>query len=1141
MSLNNAERVGRGLQHLAHGLEPVIAAALAPRVPEGKDWTVLLAARDVERDAANGMSSAGRVYNKNDVQLQLRALTERLQPRWLPFDGVLSRPQEALASELRETRNLWAHTASFSTDDTYRALDTMERLLRAVGAVEDGNAVRTLRVDLNRTEFRDEVARTMRARTTLAGMDSPDLPPWREVLRPHSDIKAGDFSASEFAADLHEVAIGAAAAEYGDAQQFFRRTFLTEGLRELLTRAADRIEGDRNADPVINLQTNFGGGKTHSMLAVWHLFGGIARDALPQEYAEIVGTRESALWGDRVRRAAVVGTQLPAGQPTVKPDGTQVHTLWGELAWQLGGPEAYARIAASDRTASNPGTHLKKLLADMAPCVVLIDEWVAYARDLYGRDDLPGGTFDTQFTFAQSLTEAVKATPGALLLVSIPASDVRLGDGESESSALEIGGAHGRHALERLQNVVSRTAYEWRAASAQESFEIVRRRLFHSPDGDTAVRIASVAKAFSKFYQANTHEFPRETADPAYARRIEAAYPIHPELFDRLYSDWGSLPRFQRTRGVLRLMSAVVHSLDTSDDPSPLIMPGSVPLDALGVRDEVAKYLDDNWKPIVETDIDGEGATPLRIDDERPLLGKRHFTQRIARALFLGSAATLHSAHRGMERKKLFLGVAQPGDTVGNFGSALQMLSDRATYLYSEGDRYWYDTQPSLNRTVAEKAESLTEDDVWAEIVRRLQAEKATTGDFADVQIAPTGTASVPEADAATLVILHPRYRHGSKAAGTSQAREFAQRLFTERGTTPRERRNMLVAVAADINRAEDLDSAVRQFLAWQHIDRHIAELDLTDKNKAMVRRRLTESGNTVAARIGETYIWALAPFATDGARPADIDIQKLDTTVPGLAVRISKKLRSTDQLSGELGSNNLRLALDGPLLSEWRKGTVDVGTLWSWFQKYPYLPRLRNRQVLEAAVDSVLGDFAWEDYGFALATGMRGPGDFEGLVIPAHGARFGPVLDTTLLVQPAIANIQVNREAEAAVTSSTGRTDQDDVADGGLGETGDSGTSPVVSGGGRTKPAPPPSEPRVIRNAAYRADIEIDPTLDLGAQLRDLVTELLDPLFQRAEVKELSIRVLAENFDGFDERTIRIVRENGRTLGNVKGEFEDR
>jgi predicted AAA+ superfamily ATPase len=263
----------------------------------------------------------------------------------------------------------------------------------------------------------------------------------------------------------------------------------------------------------------------------------------------------------------------------VKPDGTKVNTIWGELAWQLGGKKAFDFVAEADASRTNPGEGLRKLITAYSPCLILIDEWVAYARQLWEREDLPGGTFDTQFTFAQSLTEVVKTVPGAMLVISIPASHDPDKDGQSGGSALEVGGPNGQEALQRLQNVVRRVADQWRPASAQESFEIVRRRLFVEPDAAALADISAVARQFVNFYSQHVGEFPRDCSDISYEARIRAAYPIHPELFDRLYEDWSTLERFQRTRGVLRLMSAVVHALWESQDAGPLIMPGSLPLD----------------------------------------------------------------------------------------------------------------------------------------------------------------------------------------------------------------------------------------------------------------------------------------------------------------------------------------------------------------------------------------------------------------------------------------------------------------------------------------------------------------------------------------------------------------------------------
>lgn len=1124
MAFSNRDRIGRALELVSAVLDPFIEHAVADKVPPGKDWTLVLAAKD----ATKGIS---KIYDRRDAQNQFRMLTENLAPGWFPFDKRLSRAEKSLASELREVRDRWAHTQPFSGDDTYRALDTMERLTRAAGGVTEADEIRSMRVDLRRRELETEVARSTRAHTALPTLDAQGLPAWKDVLTPRRDIAEGRYAASEFAADLHQVALGQGDDEYRDPIEFFRRTYLTEGLRELLRRSAARLADDTAADPVINLQTNFGGGKTHSMLAVWHLVSGHPLTDYPQEVQELLAGSDLSALGSRVARVALVGNEIPPGQAMRKDDGTEVHTLWGELAWQLGGRAAYDLIADSDRNGTNPGSLLKDLLARHAPCVVLIDEWVAYARQLFTNENLPGGTFETQFTFAQTLTEAVAATPGALLLVSIPASEARADDDGRDLSDLEIGGTHGREALRSLQQVIGRKAYEWRPASSRESFEIVRRRLFVDPDGEAHSKVAVTARRFVEFYRSHSGEFPRETNDAAYETRIKTAYPIHPELFARLYEDWSSLEKFQRTRGVLRLMSTVVHTLYTAGDQSPLIMPGSVPLDAIGVRDEIAKYLEDNWKPVVDADIDGPDSVPFRIDGERPLFGKRALTRRIARALFLGSAATLRSAHKGIERQRLFLGVGQPGDTVGNFGSALQLLSDRATFLYGEGERYWYDTQPSLNRKAAEKAETLTPEDVWTEIITRLGAEKRQPGEFTGVDIAPSGTAEIAEPDGVRLVILHPRFTHTGKGT-SSGAYEFATRLMTTRGNAPRERRNMLVALAADFQRYAELESAVRQHLAWRDMRNRIAELDLTQQNIAIVNRRNDETNRVVEQRIPTTYIWVFQPVQSDGSRPVETKTLKVDGAESRLALRTSNRLAKEQMLLTSLGTQNIRMALDKTLRARWNDGRVAVGELWDLYLRYPYLDRLRDRSVLDAAVRRVLDQMEWVNTGFALATGYdESTGDFIGLVLPGLTTGFGQVLDSTLLVAPHLATAQDERERLA-----TKERDESDTEDhvGKIGKKELAGVRPP-------RPAPVPPLPSTTPNVRYRARLTVKAGGDIEAQLRDAAQEVLARLAAAGPQRlDITLTVEAERIDGFDDRTVRTVRENATTLGFGENKFED-
>src|SRR5262249_721476 len=331
---------------------------------------------------------------------------------------------------------------------------------------------------------------------------------------------------------------------------------------------------------------------------------------------------------------------------------TVVRTLWGELAWQLGGKKAFAKIQADDERATSPGDKLRELFNEYGPCLVLIDEWVAYARQLHDSSDLPAGSFENHFTFAQALTESAKLADRCLLVISLPASDTS-GSPHSVAEDVEVGGERGRMALDRLRNAVGRVEASWRPASAEEGFEIVRRRLFE-PLVDKAQFVArdTVATTFYDFYRTQAQEFPPDCRDSEYERRLKAAYPIHPEIFDRLYTDWSTLVKFQRTRGVLRVMAAVIHSLWEKGDRNPLILPANIAIDDQRVQFELTRYLSDNWVPVIEKDVDGPNSLPLRIDTEIPNLGKFAASRRVARTVYLGSAPTMTAAHQGIEDRR---------------------------------------------------------------------------------------------------------------------------------------------------------------------------------------------------------------------------------------------------------------------------------------------------------------------------------------------------------------------------------------------------------------------------------------------------------------------------------------------------------
>lgn len=1119
MAMNNRDRVGKAFDLLSEGLldsvDEVMTAAYGT-----PDWPAAWAQEDAQR-----RGGPARTLTKHDVQVQLRAITEQ----GYRFKDVLSRAQQGFGSELRETRNLWAHNEPFGSDDAARALDTIERLLHAVGAVDSAEDVRKLRIDLQRTVFEDQTRKQVK-RTTVSLDPGSGLRPWREVIRPHDDVARGEFTASEFAADLHLVRTGQATSpEYGDPVEFFTRTYLTAGLRDLLSRALRRVSGDGNASPVVNLQTNFGGGKTHSMLALYHLFSSTPAKDFPQELQELIaesGNPDLAALG--ARRVALVGTYLKAGSPLIKDDGTEVRTLWGELAWQLGGREAYDLIAEDDRAGTNPGEALHTLIAKYSPALILIDEWVAYARQLVTDKELPSGSFETQFTFAQSLTEVVRSVPGAMLVVSIPASDT----GEAGSgSDIEIGGANGQLALERLQNVIRRVADQWRPSSKDESFEIVRRRLFQAPDAEGLTTISAVARSFVTLYRSNTALFPRDAAAPSddYEQRIRASYPLHPELLDRLYEDWSTLERFQRTRGVLKLVSSIVHELWASNDTSPLILPGNVPLEATTVNTDLTQYLEDQWKPIIDSDIDGPGSMAQQIDLDRPNLGQRFVTQRIARTIFMGAAPRIKASRKGLDKQYVWLGTAAPGDTLGNFGSAIEQLAQRSTYFYEEQGHYWFDTQPSVTKTANDYAERLREDvdTVWNEITERLRGEERSRGVFDRVHIAPASSADIPDLEDARLVIVHPRHSRRKSDGADSSAHQWVRDAVETKGASQRVHRNTLVFLLADKSELESLEAAARSYLAWKRVQATSESLNLSVQQRKQTDDWVTRLDRTVSDRIRDTFVWAVYPEQFDATKAFELITDKVpDSSGRSLAERVAAKLSRDDQLVTELGAPILGATLHQELGQLWRdKGEISVGELWGYFTRYVYLPRLVQRETLDSAIERSLNSVLVDGEKFAIAAAKDAEaGRYRGLIVPpAHNVAI-QVTDSTLLVDWSKADEQASADRAAAARDAARRAAEDGAAE----------LAPIdivlvddESAGSATTGDDIAAQRSPSR---YFGSVKVDPdrySRDIG----NVTREIIDRLAGAGAKLEITIDIQASKSDGFDEGEVRTISENAHVL----------
>jgi hypothetical protein len=350
----------------------------------------------------------------------------------------------------------------------------------------------------------------------------------------------------------------------------------------------------------------------------------------------------------------------------------------------------------------------------------------------------------------------------------------------------------------------------------------------------------------------------------------------------------------------------------------------------------------------------------------------------VARTIYLGSAPTATAAHRGIEDRRVKLGCAMPGESPMVFDDALRRLAAAATYLYQDGSRYRYSTQPTVTKEADDRAEQLKRDPdkVAHELDRRMREDLRRTGDFSRVHAMPQSGQEVPDDLDGRLVVLSIDHSY-SKEPG-SAAETAARAIFESRGNTPRLYRNTLVFLAADKTRLQDLDEATRRYLAWESILVEKETLNLDPQQVKQAENQMTAADDAVTARLPETYQWLLVP--TQPTPQVPIEWQAVRTSgQDALAVRASKKLKSDEMLVTGFAATRLRMELDKVPL--WRGDHVTVKQLVEDFARYLYLPRLKNSAVLIGAIREGVALLTWEHDAFGFADSYdEAAGRYRGL-----------------------------------------------------------------------------------------------------------------------------------------------------------------
>jgi predicted AAA+ superfamily ATPase len=662
-------------------------------------------------------------------------------------------------------------------------------------------------------------------------------------------------------------------------------------------------------------------------------------------------------------------------------------------------------------------------------------------------------------------------------------------------------------ALQALEKTFGRLQALWKPVATEEAFEIVRRRLFETVR-DIPAR-DEVCRAFANTYVAEGSKLPSETQEARYFNRLVQAYPIHPEVFDRLYEDWTTLQSFQRTRGVLKLMAKVIYRLWKDQNQDMMILPGSLPLYDGNTRNELTYYLAPGWDAVLEKDIDGERAETTELESKEPRFGSINAARRVARTIFLGSApsaAGTQKGVRGLDRARVLLGCLQPGQASSTFSDALNRLADRLHYLNSSGDkahdvtRFWFDTRANLRREMEDrKGRFNDQNEVRGKVADVLRKLISGASIFGGSHIF-TPHADVPDDGALRLVLLPPEkyYSKQEMRIATEEVIDFVR----NNGPKPRHRGNRLIFIAPDHASLTRMRDCVRTALAWNSIvdDVKAGRLNIDNLQEQQARKELQSAEDVL-------------PPPTD--RQPSIEAFPLNTSGSALGAEIQRLCHDNELIISAWSPIHLRETLKKLY---WKDGKVAVNAmaLWEDMQRYLYLPRLEERHVLEQAIakGATTKDF------FGTAYGQSGDA-FEGFRFGDANVQFD---DTLLLIEPdAAKKYEASRPVEPKPDAGvSGATTPSPAGPHGQPTT-------VVHPGGGLGDGPVTGSPK---SKSFYGSVEVNPTT-AKMRLVQLAEEIISNLVSdpQAELK-ITVEINAEFPAGASDQIKRSVSENAKSLG---------
>lgn len=657
------------------------------------------------------------------------------------------------------------------------------------------------------------------------------MQPWFKNVRPHKDIQDGHLDESIFAANLAEVAAGTAREIYTSPEIFFQKTYFTAGIKNIAKRVVQGLNGGQDADNrVISLQTGFGGGKTHTLISLYHLAKWGKKAAKSEHAKELLDITGEPKF-ESAHIAVFTNTTNDPVQGRKVGDFT-IRTLWGELAYQLGGASAYEIIRVNDEKQIAPKGLFKKVLVQCKPCMILIDELADYCVSASAVKVEASNLSDQTVSFMQELTESIAGTDNCVLIATLPASAQELAASPISSQILTA-----------LENRITRVGANMKPVEDDEIFEVVRRRLFE--DLGSQDEIEKVISSYFILYQSLLSEVPSYAMKSEYRDKLRKSYPFHPELIDMFRLRWASNPFFQRTRGVLRILAAIVSDLwqrQTSLTGSQyLIHTSDVVLSNVeALTSQITILNGASWDSVISADVSGTSSNAFRIDNDVKALGKYNLTQGIAATVLLGTFGS-KGQNKGVGIDEIKLCMVKPDSFNHNdINGAMDRMEGFAHYLYYSSSgikRYWFDTTPNVNILINQSKGDIKNSDINAEILRRV-IEKSKGIQLFNILVNPSE--DIPEQLKPTLIILSPQYL-ANLTEVNGKTKPIIEKLATKKGNSERIYRNTMLFLLCSEMGIGKLQDDIKNFIACQKISSEYNS-QLNSEQKIDIKRRIDEA-----------------------------------------------------------------------------------------------------------------------------------------------------------------------------------------------------------------------------------------------------------------------------------------------------------